>query len=213
MAETNSIAKSNLLSRNCLIFLVILILVAIALPLGISYLREQSRLELERLRAEWRQKWFDHVKKGHTQATVMDSLLLPMLANDPECVAKVQSLYFSMVNVDPEDAKNVARLTNVQDIGFYDTSGADVVLKHARGLPISSLFFEGSHLSHDSLRALSEFPKLKKVHFEHVMPLDEVAILKALPSRIFVEIPYPSESEPGARNSGEQPPAPTPPIR
>ena len=52
-----------------------------------------------------------------------------------------------MVNIDPEDAENVACLTNVKDIGFYDTSGADIVLKHASGLPIESLFFEVSHVS------------------------------------------------------------------
>lgn len=184
--------------------LTILILLAIGLPLGISYLRRQARLNLERQRAEWRQKCFDDVKNGDTQAMVMDSLLLPMLAQDPECVANVRSLYFSMVNIDSTVAQNVASLTNVEDIGFYDTSGADIVLRHARRLPIESLFFEVSHVSHDSLRALSEFPKLKKVHFEQVMAPDEIAILKALPSGIVVEVPYLSENEPGAGDRGEQ---------
>lgn len=204
MDEPDSSSKSSTSSRNCLTCLTILILFAIILPIGILYLREQARLNLERQRSEWRRKWRDDVKNGNTQATVMDSLLLPMLAKDPECVANVRSLYFSMVNIAPEDAENVASLTNVKDIGFYDTSGADIVLKHARDLPIESLFIEGSHVSHDSLRALSEFPMLKKVHFDQVMDPDEIAILKALPSGISVEVPYQLVNEPGARNRGEQ---------
>lgn len=190
MDNSDFSSKSTTSSRNCLTCLTILILFAVALPIGISYLRKQARLNLERQRADWRQKVFDDVKKGGTQATVMDSLLLPMLAKSPECVANVRSLSFSMVTIDPDDAENVASLTNVTDIGFYDTSGADVVLNHASSLPIESLFFEVSRVSHDSLRALSEFPKLKKVHFEQVMDPDEIAILKALPSGIAVEIPY-----------------------
>jgi hypothetical protein len=181
------------------------VLLAIALPFAVSYLLEQSRLNIERRRAQWRQKWFDDVKNGDTQAMVMDSELLPMLANDPECVANLESLYFSCVTIAPEDAKHVARLTNVKDIGFYDTSGADVILDHAGGLPIESLFFECSPVSHDSLRALSEFSKLQKVHFEQGMSPDEIAILKELRPEIVVEIPYPSESEPGSGNRGQQP--------
>jgi len=120
--EKDSPSKSNRSSRNWLTCLAILALLAITLALGITYLREQSRLRLERQRAEWRQKRFNDVKNGGTQATVMDSLLLPMLANDPECVANVRSLYFSMVEIDPEEAENVVRLTNVNDIGFYEKS-------------------------------------------------------------------------------------------
>lgn len=204
MGDADSSSKSNRSSRSCLTCLAVLVLLAIALPLGISYLREQSRLAVERRQAEWRQKWFDDVKNGDAQVSVMDPLLLPMLANDADCVANLEYLHFAMVDIKPEDAKHVARLTNVKKIGFYDTRGADSVLKHARDLPIESLFFEIARLSGDSLRSLSDFPKLTKVHFEHVMYPDEIAILKTLRSDIAVEVPYPSENEPGGGNHGEQ---------
>ena len=203
MDAPESSPEPNRSSQSFLTYLVVLVLLAIALPLGISYLREQSRVAIERRQAEWRQKSFDDVKNGDTQVSVMDPMLLPMLAGDEDCVANLEHLHFSMVDIKPEDAIHVAHLTNVKDMGFYDTRGADFVLKHARALPIKSMFFEMARLSADSLRSLSGFPNLTKVHFEQGMDPDEFAILKTLRSDIVVETPYPFENEPSGGNRGE----------
>ena len=204
MDAPDSSSKPNRSLRGCLLCLAVLVTLAIVLPLGISHLREQSRLAIARRRAEWRQKAFDEAKNDvRAQVVVMDPLLLPMLSSDADCVANTEDLVFSMVDIQPEDAEHVARLTNIKRLGFYDSRGADVVLQHARDLPIESLYFEMAHLSPDSLRSLSNFPKLTKVHFEHVMDPDEIAILKTLRSDIAVEIPYPLENEPGGGNDGE----------
>ena len=134
----------------------------------------------------------------------MDSRLLPMLANDPECVANTRTLCFSMVRIAPEDARYVARLANVKDIVFYDCTSADAVLEHACSLPIESLFFEGASVSPDSLRNLSNFPKLTNVHFEWELHPDDIVILKTLPSHITVEFPPPTENAPEGQPKAEK---------
>ena len=182
--------------RDCLTCLTTALALAIAAPFGIRYLHEQSRVALERQQAAWRQKWFSEVKNGKCHVVVSDMRLLPMLAADSDCVANLVDVTFSMVNIEPADAKDISRLSNVQSIGFYDTRGAEHVLEHARGLPIEKLFFECASVPDDSLRRLSEFPGLKQVHFEQVMEPDEIAILKTLPPRISVQIPDPAENGP-----------------
>lgn len=180
------------------------------LVIGIPLLREQQRLSFERQKEEWRQNAFDRVKHGDHRVSIMDPKLLPMLANDADCVANLNELNFSMTAITNEDAQFVSRLSNVQTLYFYDTRGADLVLENARDLPISKMGFEMARLTKDSLRTLSDFPELTDVHFEHVMYPDEIAILKTLPSRIKVHIPYPAENEPGFKERGEPSDGPQP---
>jgi len=183
-------------ARACLTCLTTALALAIAASFGIRYLREQSRVALERQQAAWRQKWFSDVKNGNCNVVVSDMRLLPMLAADSDCVANLVDVTFAMVNIEPADAKHISRLSNVQSIGFYDTRGAEHVLEHARDLPIQKLFFECAIVPGDCVRGLSEFPGLKQVRFEQVMDPDEIAILRTLPPTISVQIPDPSEDGP-----------------
>jgi hypothetical protein len=183
--------------RGFLIFIVVSAAFVTLLAVGVLYLQERQRLFLEREEARWRQEAFDRVKSGEHRVTIMDPILLSMLADDAECVANLEELCFSMTKITPEESRYVSKLANVTSLFFYDTEGADFVLENARSLPIKNMGFEMARLSNDSLLALSDFPALSNVRFEHVMYADEIALLKTLPARITVHIPYPAENEPG----------------
>ncbi|QEG40163.1 hypothetical protein [Roseimaritima ulvae] len=194
--------------RGYVIALTVLSAFAGLLVIGIPHLREQRRLSFERQKAEWRQEALDRVKNGDHRVSIMDPDLLPMLAHDADCVANLKELSFSMTEIAPDNARFVSQLKNVQSLYFYDTHGADIVLEHARDLPITKLGFEMDRLSKDSLSKLAEFPDLTDVHFEHVMFPNEVAILESLPERISVHIPHPAANEPGFIERGEPADAP-----
>ena len=181
--------RQRLRCLTCAIVMVIVVLFAT------RHIREKSRLTFESEQAQRRQDAFEKVKHGDHIVHVDDSRLLQLLANDPECVKNLTELVFFAADVPAEDARHVARLTNVRSIGFYDTDGADYVLQHARGLPVEELGFETTRISDDSLRNLSEFTRLKRVHFEQVMDRDAIAILDTLPPEVAVRIPYPEDKK------------------
>lgn len=208
MTPETSSKPQSLISRGRVAALVALLAFAALLVFGIPYLREQKRLAFERQQAEWRQEAFDRVKNGDHSALIMDTSLLPMLARDADCVANLKELNFSMTAITQENARFVSQLKNVQTLYFYDTVGADLVLEHARDLPITRMGFEMDRLSKDSLRELADFPDLTYLHFEHVMFPNEIAILETLPPRIEVHVPYPAENEPGFEERGEPADAP-----
>lgn len=209
MTEQNASEPKPLMSRGCLVSVVVSLAFVGLLVIGMPFLRENQRLTFERQRTQWRQDSFDRVKRGDHQVLIMDSKLLPMLANDADCVTNLNGLSFSMTQITVEDARFVSQLSNVQTLSFYDTRGADLVLENARNLPIAQMGFDMSRLSKDSLRTLSEFPNLSKARFGYVMYPSEIAILETLPPRITVHIPYPAENEPWfiERGKPSDPPA------
>lgn len=211
MTETNDRQSKLPVSRGCAAALVVMTAIAGLLVVGIPHLREQQRLSFERQKAEWRQQEFDRVKNGDHRAAIMDSKLLSMLARDADCIANLNELNFSMTQVTRDDAKFVSQFKNVQTLSFYDTHSAELILEHARDLPITEMRFEMARLSKDALRSLTDFPHLTKVRFGHVMYPNEIAVIKSLPERIAVHIPYPAENEPGFKERGEPSDAPESP--
>ncbi|XZE36360.1 hypothetical protein SH501x_001926 [Pirellulaceae bacterium SH501] len=208
MTETKDSQSQSPMSRGCVTALVAMTAIVGLLVVGIPYIRERQRLSFERQKSVWRQRAFDRVKNGDHRASIMDSKLLPMLASDADCVANLNELDFAMTEIMDEDAKFVSQLSNVRTLFFYDTRGADLVLENARDLPIVKMGFEMARLRKESLRSLSDFPKLKELHFEHVMFPNEIAILETLPPRITVRVPYLAENEPGFKERGEPADAP-----
>jgi hypothetical protein len=164
---------------------------------GIAQLRQQARRNLERQQAESRQRCFDRVKQGGSLALVMDSKLLPMLANDSECKQIVTGLYFALTNIDAPDAKYVAQLQNVTSMTFYCTTGTKDLLLAARSLPITDIHFEMPDLTAESYLMLKDFPHLKKVGFEHVMDDEWIDRLKSELPEVIVDAPFPRSKEPG----------------
>lgn len=174
----------------------ILGLVGSGLVFYIAHLRNQAQQQAVRDRAERRQKMFDRVKQGDSTASVFDSQLLPMLADDAECRLSVTGLEFGETEIDPVHAESVAQLENVTSISFYCTRGTEAVLVAARQLPIESLYFEMPDLPIESYLMLSEFPKLKLVHIEHVVDDAWIERLKFELPGVSLEIPFPSSKEP-----------------
>jgi hypothetical protein len=115
-ALSRSIAASNdmktaLKSSRIVGFAILtLVLIGLALWAGISHLQEVARIDFERTKSEWRQKWFDDVKGGKHYATIMDPKIIPMLANDSDCVQNTTELHFWMVTIEPNDAPPIEQL-------------------------------------------------------------------------------------------------------
>ena len=173
-----------------------LVLIGIAMWAGISHMQEVARIDFERTKSKWRQKWFDDVKGGQHYATVMDPKIIPMLANDSECVQNITELYFSMVTIAPNDTPPIEQLVNVRHLAFYDTHGTDEVLESAKKLPIESLAFVMARPTEASLRGLADFPSLRKIHFGHILYPREIAILESLDPAIELDAKHRAEVDP-----------------
>jgi hypothetical protein len=164
----NSKNEANLLRRT-LIPLVTIAVVVSALVFGITHIRHLAKSNQERARQERRQRCFDSVKSGESTALVMDSKLLPMLANDVDCQRIVTHLDFASTKIDPVDANAVSMLKNVTSMTFYCTAGTENVLNAAKALPIANLYFEMPDLTPESYLKLKTFSSLKSLHVEHVV--------------------------------------------
>jgi hypothetical protein len=172
------------------VFVGVACIVISGLAYAVTQMRNNAKLNLERQQAEWRQNLFDRVKQGNSSALVMDSKLLPMLANDADCRQIVTNLDFASTNIDPGDARFVAQLKNVTSITFYCTTGTKDLLSAAQQLPIDSLYFEMPDLPVEAYLMLKEFPQLKKVRFEHVMDDEWVERLESELPNAIVDAPY-----------------------
>ncbi len=183
--------------RPMLRLVVILGVVIAGLAYGIEFARRQAQLNFQLQQAEWRQKSFASVKHGDARAWVMDSKLLPMLANDLDCRRIVTSLDFTSTDIDPTDAGAVSQLENVSSMMFYCTTGTKALLLAARSLPITEIYFEMPDLTAESYLVLKDFPHLKKVRFEHVMEDEWIDRLQSELPDVIVDAPYPRSKEPG----------------
>jgi hypothetical protein len=157
---------------------------------------KQSQLNHQRQDAERLQREFVRVKQGDSQPLVMESKLLPMLAADAECRQIIRGIDFSMVAIDPMDAKAVSRLQNVTSMTFYCTEGTREVLLASASLPITDLYFEMPDLSSEDYLLLKDFPQLKKVRFEHIMEDEWIERLKTELPNVIVEAPFPRSENP-----------------
>lgn len=192
-------AEDNRKQRSMLRVFVILSLVSVViagLAYGIVFARKQAQLNFQRQQAEWRQKSFDNVKQGDSRAWVMDSRLLPMLANDADCRQIVTSLDFTSTEIDPTDAQSVSQLKNVSSMTFYCTTGTKELLLAARTLPITDIYFEMPDLLQEEYLILKEFPQLTKVRFEHVMDDEWIERLESELPNVAVDAPFPRSKEP-----------------
>ncbi|HSG69559.1 MAG TPA: hypothetical protein VLA12_04045, partial [Planctomycetaceae bacterium] len=106
-------------SQGCLswaiFFAVLSIVFAILLAFELPRMRERDRLLREQSNAYWREQSFNDVKNGDSHVVVTVPGLLPMLANDVDCVANLEIINFSN-QITPEDAEHVARLINVKQL-------------------------------------------------------------------------------------------------
>jgi hypothetical protein len=155
--------------RNCLAAVVV-VGVILAVLIGVTLWAaarsaERSRREFEQRQADRRTEFFNRVKAGEdgSRMSIMDPLLLEMLAGDAECAANLTTLQFSMVDVSGTPAAAAKSLRNVREIGFYDCGGADDLLRALEGSPaVEEIFFEMA-ITSEMIPSMSTFSNLKKV--------------------------------------------------
>lgn len=194
MNQADRESKRPTVWRGCMMAFVVAV-VSVCFLLGIVRPRliERAKVANEMRLAQDRQEWIDWVKAGRTMVNVDDVRLISALANDEECVNRVEGLCFwTSTVITQKEAKDVSKFKNLKYLGFYCCPGdsADSVLAHAHNLPIEELFFELTDLSNEKMRDLASYPKLTKVHFEQGMAADKIAILEQLPQTIDVKLPH-----------------------
>ncbi len=183
--------------RNARRFIVILALAVGCVVVYTPWRRQQVRNEIEAAQKVLRQQALDRVRLGSRTVTLMDSLLLSMLANDMTCVSNLHELSIAMTDITVDDAVSIAKFVNLEYLSCYDVRGVDSLVENASGLPIKTMSFQATRLSKESLKRLADFPSLTKVHLGYVMYPNELAVLAQLPKHIVIESPYHAESEPG----------------
>ena len=191
--------KTNLLLRvaSCLC---VTVSVAALVVIGISHLRQQERLSRDKMWQEYRENEFLSVKRGNSRPYVMDSELLPMSANDDDCIRVVTHLDFASTDMDASDAASVSKLVNVTSMTLYCTRGTRDLLLAARSLPITDLHFEMGDLSPESYFILKEFLQLKRIRIEHVVEDDWLAQLQSELPGVVVDAPYSRSKESATRD-------------
>jgi hypothetical protein len=126
---------------------------------------ERSRQEFEQRQADRRTEFFNRVKAGEdgSRMSIMDPLLLEMLAGDAECAANLTTLQFSMVDVSGTPAAAAKSLRNVREIGFYDCGGVDDLLRALEGSQaVEEIFFEMA-ITSEMIASMKTFSNLRKV--------------------------------------------------
>ena len=146
--------------------LIVLAVIAV-LVLGVYGLRRQARVAEYRAARSRMASQIADIKAGETDTlTAIDPRFIDNLFEDPECVAKVRKLDLIWGDVSDERFGRLKGLPNVQEITFYDISGADVFLKRIRGMPsVESMSFSGMGLGEEGVRHLGSFPNLKSLSF------------------------------------------------
>jgi hypothetical protein len=143
---------------------------------------------------------FEAVKNGRTQAGVSDVILLEMLANDPQCVENITSIWFTMADLGDSRFVRLREFKNAKEIGFYDCDNADNIVDIAKDMDaVESLYFEVTQISPLSRQKLALFRNLKKVHFEQIVEDGVIDELEKLLPNVDVEAPYPASKEPSVR--------------
>ena len=160
------------------------------------YSAKRSQAEYERKQQERRLRAVADIRSGRGDVSISDAELLEMLADDPECVQTVTSIYFFMADLGVSRFQRVREFGNVNDIGFYDCRNADNVMVVAKDMAsIESLFFEVTGISDESLQSLAAFPNLKKVRLEQVVADETIDELNELLPDVIVEAPFPASKE------------------
>ncbi|QDT75887.1 hypothetical protein I41_51310 [Lacipirellula limnantheis] len=166
--------------------------------LGLLAEGKRDQQEFEKRRAERWQEDVSLVKAGNdgSRIFVNDPTLVEMLANEPECIANLTTLYFSMADLDDDRFAAVKKLTNLRSVGFYDCQGMDAAAKTIEGMPsIEEIWCEGECFTAAGVKSLATLPNLKRVEFVwEVDPASEQLLRSTLPN-VEIKLPPPEELE------------------
>ena len=137
---------------------------------------------------------FVRLQNGENRVIVMQLDLLELLANDPVCIANIDEINFSSVEFKDSDAKNLSLLVNTTAINFYCCKNADSVLTACDHLPLTSVGFELTSFSSNSIRLLGSIPTLSRITVEQNLNESQVAALKLLSKTITLRTSFPMDA-------------------
>lgn len=157
---------------------------------------KRAQEEFEKRQIERWQEYVSAVKAGNDGSGIFvnDPTLVEMLANEPDCIANLTTLYFSMAELDDARFAAFKKLTNLKSVGFYDCQGMDAAAKTIEGMPsIEEIWCEGECFTAAGVKSLATLPNLKRVEFVwEVDPAYEQLLRTTLPN---VEIKLPPSEE------------------
>lgn len=149
----------------------------------------ESRLELKLIREPYLK-----VKQGDPRVNVMRRELLELLASDSECVENLLEINFSSVTFFKADKESLSSLANVSTINFYCCKNVDSILPACAKLPVTSVGFEATAFSPQSVQLLGSIPTLTTIHIEGDLDRHQVAAMRLLPKTIAIQSSFPMDA-------------------
>jgi len=163
---------------------ILVLLISIAIPISRKY--SQAKLADSLINRP-----FERVKGGQTYVSIMNLSLLRKLASDNSCVANLNEITFCSVTLDSSELQYLAKLKNVQTIGFYCCGNTDAAVPLLVDRDLKLLWFELGDLTPESLQVLGAEGRMQEIAVEKNLTRDEVAILKGFPSEISITTSFP----------------------
>jgi hypothetical protein len=176
---------------------IVLAIVAVLVTLALVA-RRHNAVQMEAMRAKWRQQAFDAAKAGNERPLIFgDAKAIEMLASDADCIRNVTHLQLSNVSFENVDLSAAHKLVNVRSISFYDCAHAEKLFSAMQGLPsVEGIGWESTYVSDDGIRSLAEFPNLKRVRVEDIVSDARERLLRESLPGVTLNIPNPERNEP-----------------
>ena len=165
-------ATSDISTRGCLAMalggLAFFALMFSLLVWAVTLNDEREREEFEKRQTARRQAHVAEVKAGGdgSRMSVDSPILVEMLANDPDCIANLTTLNFSMAELDDPRIASINKLNNLKSLGFYCCRDMDAVALAIEGMPsVERIWCEGEQFTAAGIKSLATLPNLKRVEF------------------------------------------------
>ncbi len=134
------------------------------------------------------------VKQGERRVNVMRRELIGLLASDPDCIENLLEINFSSVDLSDSDVESLSSLSHVSAINFYCCKNADSILPACRELPLTSVGFEATPFSPESVQLLGSIPTLANLFIEQNLDRKQIAAMKLLSKNIVVKSSFPMDA-------------------
>jgi hypothetical protein len=175
------LSNRSLWISGLLLFIAIIVFVAV---FEIPRQRKASQEWLKGKQHEMAVKNFEDLKSGDkTFAHIFLPGLMPMIAQDPELVARITHLHFDMMDLTSPEFQQIQKFPNVSTLGFYDCTGIETFLKVVANMQsVTQLNFYYLHPTAERLKLLAAIPALKKLRFNDLGAGELDIYSRALPN-------------------------------
>jgi hypothetical protein len=189
-SEEKAVSRIKPVMAGCALAFGIAAVLFTLFAVGADQSYQARRAERARQQQKLRLREVADAKAGRANISIYDVELLEMLADDPQCIANITSVYFYMRDLGDPRYRRLTELHNVETIGFYSCDNVDNILAIAKDMEsVQTLFFEATTVSDQSIHLLAEIPNLKKVRFEQIVAEETIEKLNDLLPNVQVEAP------------------------